>query len=124
MQSGDELRAGTITVSVLNGSGRAGLASRTLSDLVGQGFGEGTSANVPEGVDVAVTEVWAAEKTPAVRFLRGYLQGKSRFRQVADPAYPGLTVVVSERFKGVGKGRESLPVKKAFTVCAPAQLAP
>src|SRR3954465_2994620 len=48
-KAGDELFVQDVTVSVLNASGREGLAARTLQQLEDAGFAGGQTANAPKG---------------------------------------------------------------------------
>lgn len=122
VEKGEILRLEAITVNVLNAGGRAGLAGRTRDQLVAQGFGEGRLANAPSDVEVRVTEIWAAERTPAFRLVRSHLQGKVRFRK-REGESAGLAVVVGDGFRGVKKGKQQLTANRSFTVCSPPGLA-
>ena len=116
---GDKIYPQDVTVSVLNASGREGLAARTMQALVDQGFDEGDTANAPKGTEVALAEIWAAdEANPAVRLLR------TRFGQIEvadrDHAAAGLVVVVGDQFQKLREGRSSVRVREDVVVCGPA----
>lgn len=122
--AGETLRPGAITVSVLNASGRGGLAGRTLTDLVDNGFAKGALANAPDDADVPVVAIWTDDRTsPAVRLLRSYLGGQKV--QIIDGGGTaiGLNVLVGEKFTGVQPGRAQIVTDQASTVCTPPAVA-
>jgi hypothetical protein len=115
---GDVLRAGSVTVSVINAGGRTGLANATLTDLVTRGFSRGELSNVPDP-DVRSAQIWApAGRSAAVRLVRTYLGGKVEIVE-RDSAVAGITVVVGNQFPGVVKGRFQVKVTADGTVCGP-----
>lgn len=117
------LRPGAITVSVLNAGGREGLASRTLADLVEQGFAKGDLDNAPEDAEVVSVAIWTDDPTsPAVRLLRSYLGGKKVQIIGSEGTAIGLNVIVGEKFPGVSAGRPQIVADKASTVCTPPAL--
>lgn len=90
-----EVKAGTkvgpqeVTVSVYNAGGRAGMASRTLQDLIEKGFSGGNSGNV-EAPEVKRVQVWAdARNNPAATL-------------VARQFGPGTKVVAKDELPGIG----------------------
>lgn len=119
----DVLRPGAITVSVLNASGREGLAQRTLDDLVEQGFAKGELANGADDVEVRSVAILTDDpRSPAVRLLRSYLGGKKVQLIDGRGTSAGLNVVVGEKFSGVQKGRAQVVAASASTVCTPPAL--
>src|SRR3954468_10106846 len=68
-KSGDELFVQDVTVSVLNASGREGLAVRTLADLETAGFAGGQTGNAPKGTALSTpAEIWVDDvDSPAAK---------------------------------------------------------
>ncbi|CAN5381191.1 hypothetical protein BH11ACT8_BH11ACT8_13380 [soil metagenome] len=119
----DVLRPGAITISVLNAGGTEGLASRTLNDLVDQGFAEGDLANAPKDAKVGSVAIWTDDrKSPAVKLLRSYLGGKKVQIIKGDGTALGLNVIVGDQFAGVSKGRAKIVATSPTTVCTPPAL--
>jgi hypothetical protein len=121
LQAGDRVQPEQVTVSVLNAGGPSGLASRTLSDLVDEGFGRGQLDNAPEDSPrVRRSQIWSPEgSTAAVRLVQSHLQGRTRVVERQGPA-AGITVVVGENFETVKDGRGAVRVTaEAETTCVP-----
>lgn len=119
LDPGDTLRPAGMTVSVLNASGRNGLAGDTLDDLEERGFGTGDTGDAPSGTRVTGAQIWAADPdSPTVRLLRSYLSGEVEVVDAVSGA-PGITVVLGEDFSGVKNGRESVRVRAASSACVP-----
>ena len=122
LQAGDQVRPEDVTVSVLNAGGPAGLASRTLSDLLDQGFGRGELANAPEDTPrVGTAQIWSADgRTAAVRLVQSHLQGRTRVIDRQGPT-AGITIVVGANFRDVKAGRDRVRViNENETTCVPA----
>ena len=117
-KAGDSLYPSQVVVSVLNAGTREGLAGRTMSQLMDQGFVQGTSGNAPAGTKVSRVQVWAADPaSPAVKLLQTRLgQVKVVPREVE---LPGVVVVVGDDFTKPKKGPKSVEVAKDATVCSP-----
>lgn len=119
--AGDVLRAGGLTVSVVNAGETQGQARSTLDQLVDQGFNRGEITNLPDE-DVASAQIWSpGGRSPATRLVRSYLGGRV---QVVDrtSSVAGITVVVGDDFPGVRKGRSQVKVATDATVCGPPAL--
>ncbi len=116
---GDKIYPQDVTVSVLNASGREGLAGRTMQLLVDQGFGEGDTDNAPKGTDVALAEIWTADPSnPAAKLVRtrfGPVEVRERDYDAA-----GIVVVVGDQFEELRDGRKSVRVSSDVVVCGPA----
>jgi hypothetical protein len=119
-KSGDELFVQDVTVSVLNASGREGLAVRTLADLETAGFAGGQTGNAPKGTALSTpAEIWVDDvDSPAAKLLR------ARLGQVPVVAHPenaeaGVTVVVGETFGELREGPESVVLTDDAVVCSP-----
>jgi hypothetical protein len=118
--AGDELFVQDVTVSVLNASGREGLATRTLKDLEDVGFAAGQTANAPKGTAISTTaEIWVDDvDNPGAKLLR------ARLGQVPVVSHPenikaGITVVVGESFGELRNGPESVVLSEDAVVCSP-----
>ena len=121
VEQGDILRAGSVTVSVVNAGKRTGLATTTLDDLEARGFARGEVANLPDP-DVTSAQIWApADRVAAVRLVRSYLGGKVEVVE-RESAVAGITVVLGSQFPGVVKGRFQVKVGTEGTVCGPPAL--
>lgn len=117
---GEKIFPDQVTVSVLNAGERSGLASRTMSQLVGVGYGRGDLANAPEGTDVKRVEIWTDEpNNPDVRLVQTYLGTRKALIVRRDTVAVGVNVVVGDRFKDLRKGRKGFKAKEDTSVCMP-----
>lgn len=116
---GDKVYPDQVTVSVLNASGREGLAGRTLDDLVDDSFGEGDLDNAPADAGVDRVEIWTNEpRSPAVRLVATHLGDDVQVVR-RDSGAPGVNIVVGNEFSGVTKGRKMITAARDFTICTP-----
>jgi hypothetical protein len=118
IEPGDTVTPEQVTVSVLNAGKRAGLASRTMTALVDQGFNRGDSANAPAGTAVARAQIWTDDPTsPAVALLASRLKGVKVVPR--DVTQVGVVLVVGDRFGTLGKGPASVAAAKRTPICSP-----
>lgn len=117
---GDVVRAGDVTVSVLNAGGPDGSASRTLSDLTDESFGRGRLGDAPEDTPRVVnSQIWSTDgPTAAVKLVRSYLNGKVTIVDREGPL-AGINVVVGEKFPGVKDGKQKIMVRADESTCVP-----
>lgn len=118
VQVGERIRPQQVLVSVLNASGRSGLAGSTMDGLMGFGFGEGDKGNAPEASATAPAVVWAKRDDPAAQLVASYLGNNVEIVEQSS-FYPGITVVVGDDFPGVTKGRRGVTAAKEGWVCTP-----
>lgn len=109
----DVIRPNQVVVSVLNASGRAGLASQVMQQLQGLGFAQGEVDNVT--ADVVHSQIWT--ESPATPLLKDALVGTRIVPTATD--YPGLVLVVGAQFDGLTQGKKSMIVTTPGTVCTP-----
>ncbi|WP_205472662.1 LytR C-terminal domain-containing protein [Nocardioides sp. SYSU D00038] len=118
--AGSMLNPTEVTVSVLNASNREGLAGRTMSLLVEEGFVRGGVGNVPGDVRVRRAEIHTTDRdSPAVQLLRSWVGSKVKI--VEDPnAGPAIEVWVGDRFSDdLRKGARNVAVEEDAVVCGP-----
>lgn len=118
--AGDELFVQDVTVSVMNGSSREGLAGRTLQELEDLGFAAGQTANAPEGTALTTpAEIWVDDvSNPGVKLLRARL-GKVPVVAHPENTLAGITVVVGDTFGELRDGPTSIALVDDAVVCSP-----
>ena len=117
--SGDAVRRGDVTVSVLNAGTRTGLAGLTLDLFVDTGFAEGTAADAPEGSRVRAVEIWTEDPAnPAVQLVAAHLGDAVKVVE-KEPTVDGVQVVVGDRFKNLVKGPRKVVAEDDVEVCGP-----
>ncbi len=117
--AGEDVTPGDLVVSVLNAGDQDGLARETMDRLVKFGFAEGERDNAPTKGDVPPVQIWTTEPdSPAVALLRSYL-GKGVKVVDQESSEPGITIVVSDGFPGVVKGRRGRTAEEDVYVCSP-----
>jgi hypothetical protein len=120
--AGDKVYPDQITVSVLNGGSREGLAGQTMDALVEQGFLEGQLANAPAKANVAGAEIWTDDPdSAAVLLVATYLakNGKGVAIKEEETDALGVNVVVGDKFTDVITGRKSFTAGADTTICSP-----
>ncbi|MFT4289014.1 LytR C-terminal domain-containing protein [Nocardioides sp.] len=123
VKAGNTVTTDEVTVSVLNAGKRAGLAGRTMDELLAQGFHEGTSANAPSGTDVGYAQIWTDDiESPAVALLKSHLQRSKVVDGVdlTELGTVGVVLVVGDRFDAVGDGAQEVQATTDTTICSPA----
>jgi hypothetical protein len=110
-----------VTVSVLNGGRRQGLAARTMEDLIGFGFHEGDRGNLPDSVEVATAQIWTDDPaSPAVALVSAHLPDAEIIQRSVEHA--GVVVVVGDQFGQVHDGLDSVEATTDTTICSPVGL--
>lgn len=119
IREGEDVAPPQVMVTVLNAGGANGLASKTMDQLVGFGFGEGDTGNGPANSGPVSAQVWAKDPgDPAAILLASYL-GTDVDIVDQGSGYPGVTIVVGKRFKGAVEGRETVTSQTDSYVCTP-----
>lgn len=122
VQAGDTLTRDMVTVSVLNASGSAGLATKTMDALLDRGFARGITADAPPGTRARGIQLWSDDRTnPAVALVRGqFTKAGVADRSAGDTETAGVVVVVGKNPAKLKKsGPESIKVSQNATVCSP-----
>lgn len=117
--AGEDVAPPQVLITVLNAGGGNGLASETMDRLVEFGFVAGATGNAPASTGTLAAQIWASDpEDPAALLLASYL-GKG-VKIVDQPSgYPGITIVVGERFKAVTKGNPTVTAQSDSYVCTP-----
>ncbi|GAA1516419.1 LytR C-terminal domain-containing protein [Nocardioides humi] len=117
--AGDDLAPPQVMVTVLNGGGANGLASKTMDELVEFGFAKGSLGNAPDTDGPVAAQVWSDDPDdPATMLLASYLGDDVDV--VDQPSgYPGVTIVVGKRFQGVVQGHPTVTARADAYVCTP-----
>jgi len=121
-EAGERIYPQDVTVSVLNASGREGLAALVMSEFVDtEGFAEGELGNAPDGTAVPRVEIWTKDAdSPAVLLVRSRL-GQAEVQEKPVPGAAGIVVVVGKDFEELFEGgRPSIVTDDDTTVCGPA----
>ena len=116
--AGETVAREQVAVSVYNASSRNGLAGTTLDMLVERGFVGADTGNAPRGTEVLGVQVWSNDpENPAARLVA------QQFRNAqivpGDPLGRGVTVIVGEEFKKLGKDVDSVEASADATICSP-----
>lgn len=122
VQAGDRLTRDMVTVSVLNASGSAGLATKTMDALVDRSFARAKAADAPTGTKAKGIEIWSDDpRNPAVALVRRqFTKARVVDRSTGSTETSGVVVVVGtspDKLKKVGP--ESIKVTKDAKVCTP-----
>ena len=118
-KAGDELFVQDVTVSVLNASGREGLAARTLQQLEDAGFAGGQTANAPKGTSLtAPAEIWVKDSGDAAAKLLRARVGKVPIVEHPENTAAGITLVVGDQFTDLRQGPASIVLKDDAVVAA------
>lgn len=116
--AGTRVDPADVTVSVLNGGTREGLAGRTMQQFLDQGFAEGDNANAPEGTAVVNAQIWSDQPDhPAVKLLASRIPGVEVVPSPSPAA--GITVVVGDEFDELVDGKRRVKARTDVTVCGP-----
>ncbi len=117
--SGEAVRRGDVTVSVLNAGTRNGLAGLTLDLFVDTGFAQGTADDAPGGARVRAVEIWTQDpRSPAVQLVAAHLGDAVKIVE-EEPTTAGVQVVVGDRFKNLVKGPRKVVAESDVEVCGP-----
>lgn len=116
---GDDLAPPQVMVTVLNGGGANGLATKTMDQLMAHGFAQGDTGNAPDTGGPVAAQVWSDDPdSPATMLLASYLGDDVDV--VDQPSgYPGVTIVVGKRFRGVVQGNPTVTARQDSYVCTP-----
>ncbi len=120
-----EVTAGTkifpadVVVSVYNGGGKSGVASRTMTQLVERGFVAGDTGNV-DGADVRFVQVWAEDPAnPAVRLVARQFGNRTKVVTGKKTLGLGVAVVVGREFERFGPAVRSVTARRDASICSP-----
>lgn len=117
--AGEPIRPADVVVSVLNASGRVGLASVTMESLESRGFVAGRQDNAPDDAEVRRVEVWAEDpENPSARLVASFFGPRTPV-VARDTEGGGVTVVVGERFDDVARGRQRVVPQEQTVICGP-----
>ena len=119
LHTGDRVTPSQVIVSIFNASQRSGLAESTAASFQLQGFALGNIGNAPQGAVVHYAQIWTSDRTnPAVRLVASRLGPRA---SIVDKKHGGggVIVLIGPRFQQLLKGRPSVKVAHATTICVP-----
>lgn len=122
VKAGETVTADQVTVSVLNAGKTAGLAGRTMDEVLGQGFQEGDTGDTPEDTEVAYAQIWTDDvNSPAVALLNSHLR-RSKIVQMdmTTIGAVGVVLVVGDTFDDMIPGDAQVTAAADTTICSPA----
>lgn len=118
VDAGAEVYPQDVMVSVYNAGTEAGVASRTMGDLLDRGFVRGLTGNVDS--DVRFVQVWSDEpRNPAVQLVARQFGKRTKIARGNPEMGQGVVVVVGDRLKGLKRKVPSLTAANATTICSP-----
>ncbi|WP_235737007.1 LytR C-terminal domain-containing protein [Nocardioides alcanivorans] len=107
ISAGESVGPQEVTVSVYNAGGRAGMASKTMTELIERGFSAGNSGNI-DAKQVKFVQIWAETKdNPAARLVARQFGTKVKIVATDDLPGIGVVVVVGPNLKGMQKDAPS-----------------
>lgn len=116
---GEPIFRSDVTVSVLNGGTRNGLAGLTMDLFVDAGFGQGQEGNAKEGPKVETVEIWTDEpRHPAVQLVAQQLGDAAEVVR-RPPTTAGVQVVVGDGFEDLVDGPRKIVTRSDVEVCGP-----
>ena len=116
---GEKIYPPQVVVSVYNAGQRLGLASQTMSLFARRGFKEGGSGNAPKSAKVGAVQVWTSQpRNPAVRLVVSQLRPRHTVVK-RKPIGAGVTVLVGDRFTGLGPRTKFVRAHSATQICSP-----
>ncbi|WP_110207820.1 LytR C-terminal domain-containing protein [Nocardioides daejeonensis] len=120
ISAGTKVGPQEVTVSVYNASGRAGMASKTMQELIERGFAPGNSGNV-KAPEVAFVQVWTDSKdNPAAELVAKQFGPATKI--VTDKTLPGIgvVVVIGPKIQPMPKDAPaSVTAQSAASFCSP-----
>jgi hypothetical protein len=116
---GEKVFPQDLLVNVFNAGERNGLAGSLMKQLKDVGFTGGVTKNAPTNVKVAKVQIWSKHpKGPDTLLLKSWLGPHTKVVSRGGQ-YPGLAVVVGDKFRGLAKGEKSVRASAAATICSP-----
>lgn len=125
LDAGSKLRAGQVTINILNAGTTPNLAGDTMRALLKRGFDGGRTGTAPEGVRAkGVLILDSSPKSPPVRLVAKQFGGGVPVRKPAEDSDPAaIDIIVGNDFRTrqIDKSAPtSLKVKVTTEVCVPA----
>jgi hypothetical protein len=125
LPAGSTLRAGQVTVNVLNSGTTPNLAGDTMRALTRRGFEGGVTGNAPDGVRAASVLILDPNpKASQVRLVARQFGRRIEIRRPAEDADPAaVDIIVGNGFDSRDLDRNaptSMKVKGTTDVCVPA----
>lgn len=120
VSAGSTITSEEVTVSVFNGGGRSGLASRTMQEFVKRGFAAGDSGNARD-TGVKRGQVWAdSADNPAAQLVLRQLGPGYKIHTGKPTLGVGVVVVLGSDFEQlVKKAPSRIKVSQDATICSP-----